>query len=96
MMAELAFKPPEARDFDILRSIRTHLYLNHQTEFSADDLRGLGLDRFFKNTQNGVGGWFATMQHFKFIDPVGWKRSTQENRHMAVNRTYRLTGKDLH
>jgi hypothetical protein len=85
----------QPRDLDFLRSIRTHLKANNQPRFSADDFRYLGLDRFVEDPVHDVGAWFARMQRGKYIMPVGRKRSTQEKRHMAVNRVYELTGKDL-
>lgn len=86
---------PEPRDFDIIRCLRTHMKLNGLTEFSADDMRGLHLEQFLGDTLHGMGSWCARMQHNKFIEPVGRKRSSRPERHLAFIKTYRLTGKDL-
>ncbi len=62
--------------------------MNRLSQFSSDDFRMYGLDRFMKDPQHEVGSLFAKMQHARMIKPVGRKRSVLESNHIREIRVY--------
>ena len=59
------------KDRDLLRSFKRLLELDGKTEFSSDDFRMYGLDRFLKDKAHGIGGLFAKWKHQRQIVDTG-------------------------
>lgn len=81
-----------AKDHDLLRSFRTLLKIDEKTEFTSDDFRMYGLDRFLVDKQHGIGGLFAKWKHAKRIKDTGaTKRSVLPSNHMRRIAVYTMT-----
>jgi len=83
-----------ARDLDVLRTLKTVCKIEGRNTFNADDIFLLQLDRFFEDKQHGIGGWCASMQHHKKIEAVGYVRSKRVSNHMRQLRVYAFVEKD--
>jgi hypothetical protein len=71
-----------------LKAFRTLLGLDKITEFSSDDFRRYGLDRFIKDPQHGVGSFFGKLKHQKLIVQCGYTRSQIASNHGRQIRLY--------
>jgi len=78
------------KDQDLLRTFRTLLRMDNRQEFSSDNFRMYGLDRFLRDKQHGIGGLFAKWKHNQLIQQTGWTRSQIEANHMRRIATYKL------
>ena len=76
-------------DKDLLRTFKTLTMIDKLETFSSDDFRMYGLDRFLRDTQHGVGGFFAKMKHNKDAEPVGRKRSVLPSNNMREIRVWK-------
>ena len=83
-----------ARDLDVLRTLKTLCKLENRNTFNADDLFLLQLDRFFSDKQHDIGSWFARLQHHKKIEAVGYVRSKRVSNHLREIRVYAFVEKD--
>ncbi len=85
-----------ARDADVLRSLKRLLKDDNLNQFSADDIFLFGLDRFFSDKVHDIGGWFASALHFKLIRKAGFrKRSVRPSSHMRLIEVYVFVEKEL-
>lgn len=75
-------------DHDLFRSFQTLCKLDGKTQFSSDDFRMYGLDRFLRDTKHGIGGLFAKWKHHNLIRQVGTTRSKIAANHMHLIRVY--------
>lgn len=65
-------------------------YERHHIEFfSSDDFRRYQLDRFIRDKQHGIGGFFAKMKHNGLIVECGYTRSTLASNHSHTIRLYK-------
>ena len=80
------------KDEDLLKTFKTLLAKDQKTEFSSDDFRKYGLDRFIKDTQHGIGTFFAKLVHNKKAKKIGYTRSEFASNHGRQIRTYCWTG----
>ena len=79
------------KDQDLLRSFRTLLKVDGKTEFTSDDFRMYGLDRFLADKQHSIGGLFAKWKHHKHIEDTGaTKRSVLPSNHMRRLSVYKM------
>ncbi len=83
-----------ARDYDVLRTLKTLCKLENRNTFSADDLFLLQLDRFFKDKQHEIGSWFARLQHHGKIEAVGYVRSKRVSNNLRQIRVYAFIEKE--
>lgn len=77
------------KDKDTIRTFRTLLKMDGREVFSSDDFRRYGLDRFIKDTQHGIGAFFAKLKKNKLVEHVGFTRSQLVSNHGHTIRTYR-------
>ena len=79
-------------DHDLVKSFRTLLRFDNKTQFSSDDFRLYGLDRFLnRDTIHSIGGFFARLQHAKLARVVGEKRSVMPSNHYRFIKVYEWT-----
>ncbi len=71
-----------------LKAFRTLLKMDSITEFSSDDFRRYGLDRFIRDKQHGIGGFFSKLVKNRIVEEVGFTRSTLASNHGRVVRIY--------
>lgn len=69
------------KDNDMLRTFKTLTGLDRLLEFSSDDFRLYGLDRFIVDKAHGIGGFFAKLKANGLIVEVRWKRSSVPTNH---------------
>jgi hypothetical protein len=80
------------RDHDLVKSFRSLLKLDAKTQFSSDDFRMYGLDRYLdRDTAHSVGGFFARLQHNKLAHVIGEKRSVMPTNHFRIIKVYEWT-----
>jgi hypothetical protein len=72
-----------------LRAFKTLLKMDNIEVFSSDDFRRYGLDRFIRDTQHGIGAFFAKLCRNKETERVGYTRSQLASNHGHTIRTYR-------
>jgi hypothetical protein len=78
-----------SEDEKTLKAFRTLLKLDGITEFSSDDFRRYGLDRFIRDTQHGIGSFFSKLKHEGLVVEVGSVRSTLASNHSRTIRVYK-------
>ena len=72
-----------------LKAFQTLLKLDNITEFSSDDFRRYGLDRFIRDPQHGIGLFFSKLCKNKLVETVSYTRSQVASNHGHTIRTYR-------
>jgi hypothetical protein len=72
-----------------LKAFKTLLKMDNIEVFSSDDFRRYGLDRFIRDTQHGIGAFFAKLCRNKLIERVCYTRSQLASNHGHTIRTYR-------
>ena len=85
--------PMTPREQNLLRTLRTHLYLEKQDTFTVDTLRMLGFDRYMpldKQNRHNYGSFFIKLKHFKEAEPCGWKPSEAESNHGRKVQVWRI------
>jgi len=80
-----------SEDEKILKAFSTLLKLDDLTDFSSDDFRRYGLDRFIVDKVHGIGGLFAKLKHQGLIIEVGTIHSTLASNHSRTIRLYQWT-----
>lgn len=75
-------------DKDLAKTFRTLCNIDNRTQFSSDTFRMYGLDRFIRDKQHGIGGFFAKLLKAKRIVRVGWTRSKIASNNMRSIRVY--------
>jgi hypothetical protein len=78
-----------AQDEKTLKAFRTLLSLDKIVEFSSDDFRRYGLDRFIRDTQHGIGAFFAKLKHQGLAIQCGYVRSQLASNHGRQIRVYK-------
>jgi hypothetical protein len=76
-------------DENNIKAFRTLLKMDGKVEFSSDDFRRYGLDRFIRDTQHGIGALFSKMKKNGLIEETGFTRSEIASNHSHTIRTYR-------
>jgi hypothetical protein len=79
------------RETDLWRRFEAWLNIEAKKQFSSDDLRrifGKHLQEFFRDSQHGIGGFFAIAVKLRMIREVGWIRSTVPTNHGRKIRLY--------
>ena len=82
--------PLDERNF---KAFRTLLTLDKLTEFSSDDFRRYGLDRFIADKAHGIGVFFGKLKANGLVERVGYVRSELASNHGREIKTYQLTPK---
>ena len=82
-----------SQDEKNLKAFRTLLKMDNIEVFSSDDFRRYGLDRFIKNTQVGIGAFFAKLCKNRLVERVGYTRSQLASNHGHTIRTYKWKNK---
>jgi hypothetical protein len=78
------------KDHDLLRTFSTLCKIDGLLEFTSDDFRMYGLDRFIADKAHGIGGLFAKWKVNGKIEETGvWRRSMLPSNHGRMNRVYR-------
>lgn len=83
------YEPLTQQEQDLLRTFKTCLRLDSKTEFSSDDFRKYGLDRFMHDTQHSIGGLFRKWLQLGLTEKIGYTRSTMVSNHYREIRLYR-------
>jgi hypothetical protein len=78
-----------SKDEQNIKAFKTLLKLDNINEFSSDDFRRYGLDRFIKDTQHGIGAFFAKLKKNGLVEETGFTRSQLASNHGHTIRTYR-------
>jgi hypothetical protein len=78
-----------SKDESNLKAFRTLLKMDGIEVFCSDDFRRYGLDRFIKDTQHGLGAFFAKLAKNGLVECVGYTRSELVSNHGHTIRTYR-------
>jgi hypothetical protein len=76
------------KDQQNIKAFRTLLKMDNIEVFSSDDFRRYGLDRFIKDTQHGIGMFFAKLKKNGLVEHVGFTRSQLASNHSHTIRTY--------
>jgi len=80
-------------DHDLIKTFKTLCKVDGKTEFSSDDFRMYGLDRFLRGSSaHAIGGFFARLIHNRVIRQVGWKRSSLPSNRLRKIRVYEWEG----
>jgi hypothetical protein len=82
-----------SKDEQTLKAFHALLKLDGITEFSSDNFRRYGLDRFIKDPQHGVGCFFGKLVKNRLVEQVGYKPSDLASNHSRTIKTYRWTEK---
>ncbi len=77
-----------SKDEQTLKAFKRLLELDNITEFSSDDFRRYQLDRFIKDTQHGIGTFFAKLVKNRMVNHVGYKASDLASNHGHTIKTY--------
>lgn len=77
-----------ATDKDLVKTFRTLCKIDDHKQFSSDVFRMYNLDRFIRDKQHGIGGFFAKLVKAKLIRKVGWTRSKIASNNMRAIRLY--------
>ena len=83
---DYALSPQDEKN---LKAFKTLLKMDNIEEFSSDDFRRYGLDRFIRDTQHGIGTFFAKLTKNKLVVTIGYTRSQITSNHGHTIRTYR-------
>jgi len=79
-------------DRDLIKSFFTLLQVDGKEQFSSDDFRHYGLDRFLRgDSKHSIGGFFSKLLKNGLIRKVGWKRSTIPTNNFREIRVYERT-----
>ena len=78
-----------SQDEKNIKAFRTLLKMDNIVEFSSDDFRRYGLDRFIRDTQHGIGSFFSKLKRHGLVDEIGFTRSEIVSNHSHTIRTYR-------
>jgi hypothetical protein len=85
-----AFDPSlTSKDEQNLKAFRTLLKMDNIEVFSSDDFRRYGLDRFIRDTQHGIGTFFAKLSKNGLVEHVGYKASDLASNHGHTIKTYK-------
>ncbi len=82
------------RELDLIRTFKTLTKIDNLTQFSSDDFRMYGLDRFIKDRQHGIGGFFAKLVKNKIVRQVGHKHSVVPSSHFHEIKVYEWNMED--
>lgn len=72
-----------------IKAFRTLLKMDNIVEFSSDDFRRYGLDRFIRDPQHGLGSLFLKLKKNGLVEHVGYKLSELVSNHGHTIKTYR-------
>ena len=75
-MTQATFEPSAMteRELNLLKTLRTHLTINHETTFTVDTLRMLGFDRFLKKDTLGrinYGSLIGKWHYYGHVERTG-------------------------
>ena len=83
-------------DQNLLKTLHTLLRIEEKQDFTSDDFRMYGLDRFLRDTQNGLGGLFAKWKHHKLIIDTGKRRRSQlTSNHLREIKVWRFPTEEV-
>jgi len=76
-------------DKDLVKTFQTLTHVEDLKQFSSDDFRRFGLDRFLRgNPSHAIGGFFAKLIKNKLVREVGRTRSKFPSNHWREIRVY--------
>jgi hypothetical protein len=78
-----------SKDETTLKAFQALLKLDKIEEFTSDDFRRYQLDRFIRDKQHGIGGFFAKLCKNGLVESCGFTRSLIESNHGHTIRLYR-------
>lgn len=85
-----------SKDSDLLRSFRALCTANKLSEFSSDDFRMYGLDRFTVDKAHELGGLFAKWKVNGIIEDTGKrKRSVLPQNHGREIKVYKWVSRSI-
>ena len=82
-----------SQDEKNIKAFHTLLKMDKILEFSSDDFRRYGLDRFIRDPQHGIGAFFAKLKKHGYIQETGFTRSMITSNNMHTIRLY-IWGKE--
>jgi hypothetical protein len=77
-----------SKDEQTLKAFKTLLKLDNIEVFSSDDFRRYGLDRFIKDTQHGIGTFFAKLVKNRLVEHIDYIHSDLASNHGHTIKTY--------